>query len=334
MRTAGSVIRNRTGRIQNKVLKTPDDRRVAKRWCLTINNPTEMDIELIKTREVPGPVWNYIVAELEHTGEGEGTPHVQMYCEMVSKCRLKFFKNTWPTAHCEIAKGGRVENILYCTKEATAGRPENLIVGNIEDAYYKDASHRVADIKATQLLFDMRNMTETEFEAAHPTYYLNHQERVQKFRHEALTKVQNTYNGNLKSKNLWIWGPAGVGKSRLARTSIDMNLVYEKPLNKWWDGFDQDSIKRVIIEDWPDKDNGGNMLSQHLKIWADRYAFTAEVKGSAKRISPKYNLVITSNYSIEECFSNDRDIDAIIRRFTSFHMTGEEGTLDQFIELQ
>lgn len=334
MRTAGSIIRNRTGKIQNRVLKTPDERRHAKRWCLTINNPTEMDIELIKTREVPGPVWNYIVAELEHTGELEGTPHVQMYCEMVSQTRMKFFKDTWPTAHCEIAKGGRVENILYCTKEAAAGRPMNLIAGKLEDAFYKDGAHRVADLKANQLLYDMRNMKESDFEAAHPTYYLNHSERVQKFRQEALAKVQNTYNGNLKSKNLWIWGPAGVGKSRLARTSIDMKLIYEKPLNKWWDGLDCDGVKRVIIEDWPDKENGGNFLVQHLKIWADRYAFTAEIKGSAKRVAPNFNLIVTSNYSIDECFSNSRDIEAIKRRFTEFNMTGDEGTLEQYIELQ
>ncbi len=334
MRTAGSVIKNKTGKISNKILKTPENRRVAKRWCLTINNPTEMDIELIKSREVPGPIWNYIVAELEHTEDGEGTPHIQMYCEMVSKCRMKFFKDTWPTAHCEIAKGGRIENILYCTKEANAGRPQNLIVGKIEDAYYKNGTERIADIKAVQLIYDMRNMTESDFEKAHPTYYLNHQERVQKFRHEALTKIQNTYNGSLKSKNLWIWGPAGVGKSRLARTSIEMNFIYEKPLNKWWDGFDQDIIKRVIIEDWPDKDNGGNMLCQHLKIWSDRYAFTAEVKGSAKRISPSFNLIVTSNYSIEECFTNTRDIEAIKRRFTEFEMSDDNEKLDKFIVLQ
>ena len=60
----------------------------------------------------------------------------------------------------------------------------------------------------------------------------------------------------------------------------------------------------------------GNCLAQHIKRWADRYPFTAEIKGAHSAISPNdYELVVTSNYRIEECFKEPEDVAAIKRRF-------------------
>jgi len=94
----------------------------------------------------------------------------------------------------------------------------------------------------------------------------------------------------------------------------------------------QELTKRVIIDDWPDVDHGGDMLVQHLKIWADRYPFTAEVKGSHHAIMPNFQLVITSNYSIDECFKNEKDREAIKRRITEHIMFGD-ATLDAHLQL-
>lgn len=67
----------------------------------------------------------------------------------------------------------------------------------------------------------------------------------------------------------------------------------------------------VIIDDWSPNHE---CLIWHLKIWADRYPFNAETKGSSMLIRPK-KIIITSNYAIEECFHNEQDIEAIKRRF-------------------
>ncbi|UNI72380.1 MAG: replication associated protein [Chaetfec virus UA24_3359] len=120
-----------------------------------------------------------------------------------------------------------------------------------------------------------------------------------------------TLEGELQ--NEWWWGPAGTGKSRAAFEGYPG--AYIKSLNKWWDGYHDQDV--VIIDDWGP--NQG-VLVDHLKHWADRYPFPAECKGSCMRIRPK-KLIVTSNYSIEQCFDREEDVAAIKRRFkvTRFH---------------
>lgn len=120
------------------------------------------------------------------------------------------------------------------------------------------------------------------------------------------TKNKEPYNGLLCEKNYWIWGPTGTGKSKWARSQCEYGKLYFKLQNKWLDSYDEGNVKIVIIEDLnPEK---AKMQSDHIKIWADRYWFQGEVKGASIMINPKdWNLIVTSNYSIDECFPNEQD---------------------------
>lgn len=71
----------------------------------------------------------------------------------------------------------------------------------------------------------------------------------------------------------------------------------------------------MLIDDW-DKDC--KLPAVFLKAWGDRYEFRAETKGSSLTIRPKA-IVVTSNWSIRDCFPERQDYEAIERRFRVIH---------------
>lgn len=103
----------------------------------------------------------------------------------------------------------------------------------------------------------------------------------------------------------WIYGEPGIGKSYYVRSL--QTPVYQKPQNKWWDGYANEDI--VLLDDL-DSDQMGHLL----KIWADGYSFIAETKGGSFR--PKYTtLYVTSNYLPEGLFKDPVLASAVRRRF-------------------
>lgn len=298
----------------------------ATKWVFTINNFTYEDEEAVRALETNEEV-DAVIAEEEHLEEA--TPHIQGYLRtkrQINRCVIERWLGN--RAWIERAMGSEMDNIKYCTKE------NQVIVEKLNDKLTNKLKCKNKDDEARQLLSDMRSLNESEFEAKYPKFYMIHQALYRQFRHEALVKQQDTWNGELKSKNLWIWGPPGKGKSRAARIGLKNYEIFSKAYNKWWNGFIQEDCKRVIIDDWPSFAGGGNCLVQHLKIWADRYPFTAETKGGHLAVEPSYQLIITSNFSINECFGNPEDQEAIHRRFTEIHWTNMPGTLDPFTALE
>lgn len=111
---------------------------------------------------------------------------------------------------------------------------------------------------------------------------------------------------------LWYYGPTGTGKSLTARRENPQH--YNKLRNKWWDGYFRQPC--VIIEEWSPQDS--QYLASHLKQWADHHPFQAEIKGGTICIRPP-KIIITSNYSLEECFPNEADLGPLRRRFQVTH---------------
>lgn len=115
----------------------------------------------------------------------------------------------------------------------------------------------------------------------------------------------------------WHYGESGAGKSRYARETYPG--CYIKMLNKWWENYENQEV--VLIEDVDP--TYCEKMGHLFKVWTDRYVFRCEIKSSSKLIRPR-KFIITSNYSIEECFKPG-DVPAMMRRFDVYkYRVGEE----------
>lgn len=117
---------------------------------------------------------------------------------------------------------------------------------------------------------------------------------------------------SIHKRNFWYYGKTGTGKSHAAR--VDFPDAYLKIAdNHWWDGYQ--GQKNVIIDDF---DKFHVKMGHRLKVWGDRYAFPAEVKGCSIRARPE-RICITSNYHPSEIWDNESTLGPLLRRFHVVH---------------
>ncbi len=108
----------------------------AKRWCFTLNNYTEEDINHIKELfHIESCVFAVVGIE---SGEN-GTPHLQGFFHLRNKKRFQQLKNMIPRAHIEPANGTDEQNQIYCKKD------NNLLLEVGTPAVSKDSQHSLLD---------------------------------------------------------------------------------------------------------------------------------------------------------------------------------------------
>lgn len=257
-------------------------------YAFTINNPSisdDLEIELLKDKV------DYLCYGRE-TGD-LGTLHYQGYCKFPHPVTLQRVSSLLSRAHIERAKGNSQQNIDYCSKD-----------GNFTEHGTRPTSSKV-DKK--QMWRDIIKCAEEgnldKIKEDYPHAYFLHFKKIQDFRKRYLGIIQ----GQLEHE--WWVGPTGTGKS--SKLWAEYPNHYGKGLNKWWDGYEDEDV--VAIEEMTPE--AGKYLAHFIKIWADRYPFSPEVKGGQlKKIRPK-KIIILSNYTPEECFSNEQDLLPIKRRF-------------------
>lgn len=262
----------------------------SKRWCFTLNNYTEEDCVNIALWDV-----KYMLVGKEQ-GHTTNTPHLQAYVIFKKNQRLSAVKKLQSSAHWEIAKGTTEQNITYCTKE-----------NDYQEYGTKPTTPKEKGLmekeRWTEIIKSIEDGTVKE---QHPEIYI---------------KYNGTCNRLLKRKvedneelcGEWYYGESGTGKSRSARTTYPD--LYDKLLNKWWDGYQEEET--VLLDDL-DHTHASHM-GQALKRYADHYPFRAEVKGSSMVIRPK-KIIVTSQYTIEQLWPDDTELQqALKRRFKMTH---------------
>lgn len=266
------------------------------RWCFTVNNWNEDNIKALACLPCK------YVAYGKETG-ANGTAHLQGYVVFVANKRLPAVKKILPTAHWEIAKGDTEQNVAYCSKDGDftehGERPKTRKqVGQSNADRYQDA---VSKAKAG-LLEEIDGELLTK-------YYRTYQQMKKDFMAKP-APLPGTCG-------LWIYGPTGTGKTHSVCTQHPDRYI--KPLNKWWDGYQDEDVVH-LDEIAP---SHAAWIAPYLKKWADKWPFDAEMKGSAAQLRPK-KIVVTSNYSIDEMGFAWEDLDAIKRRYVEIRKDNRE----------
>jgi len=250
----------------------------AKHWCFTINHYTVSDdIELMELQ----PHTEYLVFGKE-VSPTTGVNHYQGYVVLKEKARLTALKKRLSRAHLEVARGTPKQASDYCKKEN-----DYLEFGKLPDPPHKLGG----DATATryQEAWELAKLGDIEAIDS----------RIRFVNYNVVRRIAQDHqkmpaNLDAPACGIWYHGPPRSGKSWKARSTE--GTQYLKPCNKWWDGYQNQDI--VIIEDIGLEHD---LLGYHLKIWADRYAFPAEQKGTTICIRPK-KIIVTSNHTIDEIF--------------------------------
>lgn len=260
-------------------------------WCFTLNNYT--DEELARVRGVD---CKYLIIGFE---EGdEGTPHLQGYVYFDNAKSFAAAKKAVSSrAHLEEAKGNPQQNYEYCSKG-----------GNFEEK-------GVLPMSAKQKGQTEKDRWDAIKQAAKEGRMEDIESKVFVTHYPRLKAIKTDYMPRVASRpelvDEWVYGRSGVGKSTYAHRELPD--AYEKPLTKWWDGYQPG--QSVIIDDM---DVFHKDLGYLFKIWCDHYSFIAETKGGAMKIRPP-KIIVTSQYHPRDIWSNET-LEAITRRVKIVHM--------------
>nr|WAE42431.1 MAG: replication associated protein [Cressdnaviricota sp.] len=273
----------------------------SRKWVGTLNNWTQPEYDgMAEPLRQMGCKFLVIGKEV---GE-QGTPHLQMYFYFENPKSLKQMKKLNGRTKWEFAKGTCWENQIYCSKDGDfemLGEPpmDQDEKGQCGRDYYEEAWEHAKKGEIEQVDAHIRITCYSALKKIHFDYM------------EAAPMIEECLHE-------WHWGPTGTFKSKPIQCG-KYGIPYVKdPETSWWDGYTNQET--VLIEDFG-KNNA--KMGDIMKRWVDYFAFNAQYKGTQRSIRPR-RIIVTSNYTIEDIWTDPNIAVPLNRRFTVYeHKTGD-----------
>lgn len=232
----------------------------ARRWVLTLNNPTETEKLKYNDAQMKSFKVSWLIAGLEGAGK---TPHLQMACAFQKQIDLAQVKKTvgMGRSHVEMMRGSIADSVAYCSKEKLwyefGDRPVEAGMGP-----KKAFDNMVTQIKT--------NIPDRVIFESNPNMFLRYR--------TSIGAAKQLYAGDAPRKPVevyWYWGETGAGKSFRVEAEVKESAmaVYRQNGSSWWDGYD--SQPAVIIDDLPETKNLTELLKE-----LDVYNYLLGTKGS------------------------------------------------------
>jgi len=257
-------------------------------WLFTINNWTDEDVARMDTLPAKYVIFGKEIAP------STGTPHLQCYVVFESAKTRSAVSRLLPRAFLLAARGSHSDNIRYCSKDGQ--------FTEIGDRPRDPCNSGKQEIDRWDLVWVSAKRGDLEEVPADI--------RIRCY--NSLRRIERDFAPPVEALpgtcGIWIYGLCGAGKTSSVVDTYP--FAYPKPLSKWWCGYQREEV--VFLDDIDL--TATNWIGRFLKIWADRYSFVAESKHGSMKIRPK-KFFVTSQYTIEEIFHEEREVAALKRRF-------------------
>lgn len=257
-------------------------------WCLTVNNWTENDLELLKNCS-----YTYIVIGNEIAPDTK-TPHLQVYLYFKNARSFPSVKKISPRAHImrQYANSTADQNRIYCSKECLL----------FEDGEMPKQGKRT-DIDNCRELAKTTNRIRPVILAASSIQGIRIAEKYLEYFEPVRT---------WEPKVEWFYGRSGSGKSYTAYQTFKPfpNETYTcMDTAQWFQGYD--GHRKVIIDDMR-----GDFTKLHCLLrLLDENAYRVQNKGGSRQFLADH-IIITSIFHPAEVFSNspEEPLEQLIRR--------------------
>lgn len=262
-------------------------------WTVTINNWEQSHVDALK--DLPQCNYCHIVS---HVAPTTGTPHIHALMQFKKAVTLKSLRDKIGPFHFEPLRDfehfsdymlGRgefegkegVEGTLSQTGEYRANQGARNDLAGIRDSLLSGTS-------MPEILPDLVNYQQLRFA-------------------EGILKYVPTPCDMPCKHVLWIWGPTGSGKTRLAREIAGSDVYITSRNLKWWDGYY--GQKTVIIDEFR-----ADFCTFHelLRI-LDIYPFRVEYKGGSTWLMAS-QIIVTSCFPPERVYATREDVGQLLRR--------------------
>lgn len=291
------------------------DRSRTRNWCYTWNNYTDEKVTQLKSIQCKYHIMGF------ETAPDTGTRHIQGFIMLQSTATFNQIKaKLGDQAHIEKCNGSPWSNFEYCSKTTNfweqGERPKQA-----------SGDKQKANMKKYQDACDLAK--QGRIDEISPDLKLRHLGNILKLAclAKSASNLIQWADDDMKTHFFWLYGPTGTGKSHLARELANRihpdRPPYLKTWNKWWDGYMEDDVV-IIDEATPDN---CKYLAGYCKQWIDKWTFRPEMKGGYMPVIRPEWIIITSNYSIEECFPAPADHEPLHRRLNTVYLDKRDETL-------